>query len=188
TRSGLAHNRPDTARTSNGRQHLAKLEKHHASHTPDSEASLRGSDRFGKTRTLLESNPPSAAPLVKVHPRPSFIPDFDTPRFRLTPRHFAYVKIAEGCNHPCSFCIIPRMRGSHRSRAQGDVVQEARQLLAEGVRELNLISQDSTYYGLDLREHHRPNIASPDKFSAAARSLSANSTTLCTLLRELNEL
>ena len=57
---------------------------------------------------------------------PTFIPDYATPRFRLTPRHFAYVKIAEGCNHPCSFCIIPRMRGSHRSRPQADIVEEAR--------------------------------------------------------------
>ena len=48
-----------------------------------------------------------------------------------TPNHFAYVKIAEGCNHPCSFCIFPRMRGSHRSRSQADIVQEARQLVAD---------------------------------------------------------
>ena len=89
--------------------------------------------------------------MVAVTPRPSYIPDYATPRFRLTPRHFAYVKIAEGCNHPCSFCIIPRMRGSHRSRPQADIVAEAKALLADGVKELNLISQDSTYYGLDLR-------------------------------------
>jgi ribosomal protein S12 methylthiotransferase len=88
---------------------------------------------------------PAASPLVQVHSRPTYIPDYATPRFRLTPRHFAYLKIAEGCNHPCSFCIIPRMRGSHRSRPQADVVAEARQLLADGVKELNLISQDSTY-------------------------------------------
>ena len=80
------------------------------------------------------------------------------------------------------------MRGSHRSRTQGDIVAEARQLIADGVKELNLISQDSTYYGLDLRANHSRNIASPEKFNAAARSLPANSTTLCTLLRELNAL
>jgi ribosomal protein S12 methylthiotransferase len=127
-------------------------------------------------------------PLLEVHQRPTFIPDFATPRFRLTPKHFAYVKIAEGCNHPCSFCIIPRMRGSHRSRVQNDIVAEAKALIAEGVKEINLISQDSTYYGLDLRPNHSRAISSPEKFSAAAKSLSAGSTTICTLLRELNAL
>ena len=130
----------------------------------------------------------STGPLVEVERRPGYIPDFATPRFRLTPKHFAYLKIAEGCNHPCSFCIIPRMRGAHRSRTQQDVVTEARQLIAEGVKELNLISQDSTYYGLDLRENHRPNIASPEKFREAAKGLTAGGTTLCSLLRELNDL
>jgi ribosomal protein S12 methylthiotransferase len=80
------------------------------------------------------------------------------------------------------------MRGGHRSRRQDDVVAEARQLIAEGVKELNLISQDSTYYGLDLRPNHSRNIASPDRFNAAARSLPADATTLGTLLRELNSL
>jgi len=127
-------------------------------------------------------------PPVNVHLRPHYIPDFATPRFRLTPKHFAYVKIAEGCNHPCSFCIIPRMRGSHRSRPQADVVREARQLIAEGVKELNLISQDSTYYGLDLRPGQSRAISSPEKFTAAAHALPADASTLCTLLRELNDL
>lgn len=130
----------------------------------------------------------SPKPHVEVHKRPTFIPDFATPRFRLTPTHTAYVKIAEGCNHPCSFCIIPRMRGSHRSRDQADVVREARQLVRDGARELNLISQDSTYYGLDLRDQHRPNIASPTRFHAAAQALPKDATTLCTLLRELNSI
>ena len=80
------------------------------------------------------------------------------------------------------------MRGSHRSRAQNDIVAEARALIADGVKELNLISQDSTYYGLDLRPQHSRAISSPEKFSAAARSLSADSTTICSLLRELNSL
>jgi ribosomal protein S12 methylthiotransferase len=127
-------------------------------------------------------------PLLEVHQRPTFIPDFATPRFRLTPKHFAYVKIAEGCNHPCSFCIIPRMRGSHRSRVQNDIVAEAKALIAEGVKEINLISQDSTYYGLDLRPNHSRAISSPEKFSAAAKSLTAGATTICTLLRDLNAL
>jgi len=140
--------------------------------------------------TPLSASPlaPPTSPLVEVHARTTYIPDYATPRFRLTPRHFAYLKIAEGCNHPCSFCIIPRMRGSHRSRPQADVVAEARELLADGVKELNLISQDSTYYGLDLRAGHSRAIASPERFTAAARALPANATTLCTLVRELNAL
>ena len=129
-----------------------------------------------------------SSPLLTVTPRPSYIPDYATPRFRLTPRHFAYVKIAEGCNHPCSFCIIPRMRGSHRSRPQGDLVTEAKALIADGVKELNLISQDSTYYGLDLRPNRSGPISAPEKFNAAVHSLSAEATTICTLLRELNAL
>jgi ribosomal protein S12 methylthiotransferase len=129
-----------------------------------------------------------AGPLVSVEPRPQYIPDYATPRFRLTPRHFAYVKIAEGCNHPCSFCIIPRMRGTHRSRTLSDVVAEAKALLADGVKELNLISQDSTYYGLDLRPNHSRAIAAPERFNAAVKAMPAESATICTLLRELNAL
>jgi len=126
--------------------------------------------------------------IVDVNLRPQYIPDYATPRFRLTPRHFGYVKIAEGCNHPCSFCIIPRMRGSHRSRQQEDIVAEAKGLLSDGVKELNLISQDSTYYGLDLRSNHSRAIAAPEKFTAAVKSLPAQATTICTLIRELNAL
>jgi ribosomal protein S12 methylthiotransferase len=163
--------------------------------TVSKEESLRGTDQFGKTKTVagpknrIAAEPASdSGPLVDVHVRPSYIPDFVTPRFRLTPRHLAYVKIAEGCNHPCSFCTIPRMRGAHRSRSQADIVREAKQLIAEGVKELNLISQDSTYYGLDLRPDRRGSIAAPDRFRAAADSLPADAATLCTLLRELNAL
>jgi ribosomal protein S12 methylthiotransferase len=88
--------------------------------------------------------------LAFANTRPTYIPNYDTPRFRLTPAHFAYVKIAEGCNHPCSFCVIPQMRGKHRSRAPESIVAEIRALVCEGVREINLISQDTTYYGMDL--------------------------------------
>jgi ribosomal protein S12 methylthiotransferase len=80
------------------------------------------------------------------------------------------------------------MRGSHRSRGQADIVREVRQLVADGVKEINLISQDSTYYGLDLRANHSRAISSPEKFSAAAKSLPADAITLCTLLRELNSI
>jgi len=166
---------------------LGKLGTTEPKQTHEDGQSLRGTERFGNTKVVV-SSAATGAPAISVNLRPQYIPDYATPRFRLTPQHFAYVKIAEGCNHPCSFCIIPRMRGSHRSRAQGDIVAEARQLLTEGVRELNLISQDTTYYGLDLRPNHSRNIASPEKFTTATRSLAADSTTLCTLLRELNEL
>jgi ribosomal protein S12 methylthiotransferase len=138
----------------------------------------------GETHTTSSSH----SPVLEVNVRPNYIPDYATPRFRLTPRHFAYVKIAEGCNHPCSFCIIPRMRGSHRSRQQADLVAEARALLADGVKELNLISQDSTYYGLDLRANASRAIAAPDRFTAAVKALPAEATTICSLLRELNAL
>jgi ribosomal protein S12 methylthiotransferase len=130
----------------------------------------------------------SGDPILHVHARPRYVPDVSTPRFRLTPAHYTYLKIAEGCNHPCSFCIIPQMRGSHRSRAQTDVVADASQLIASGVKELNLISQDTTYYGLDLRPTRTGSIAAPDRFAAAARALPRDATTLCTLLRELNGL
>jgi ribosomal protein S12 methylthiotransferase len=81
-----------------------------------------------------------------------YIPDYNTSRFQLTPRHTAYVKIAEGCNHPCSFCVIPQMRGRHRSRTIDSVTREIRDKVVAGVREINLISQDTTYYGMDLWE------------------------------------
>ncbi len=89
-------------------------------------------------------------PLNLVTRGSRYIPDYDTPRFRLTPTHSVYVKIAEGCNHPCSFCVIPQMRGRHRSRTIESVAREVRALVAEGVKEINLISQDTTYYGMDL--------------------------------------
>lgn len=82
-----------------------------------------------------------------------YVPDHAAPRLRLTPKHFAYVKIAEGCNHPCSFCSIPRIRGRHRSRPLADVLAEVRALVSNGVREINLISQDTTFYGKDLDGH-----------------------------------
>src|SRR5687767_11772375 len=152
-----------------------------------------GLDQLTKVAPIIEGiyardRAKGEAPANFIEGKSTYIPDFDTPRFRLTPKHFAYVKIAEGCNHPCTFCIIPQMRGSHRSRQQGDVVQESQSLISQGVKELNLISQDSTYYGLDLRPERTGSIAAPEKFVAAAKSLPAGATTLCTLLRQLNDL
>lgn len=71
-------------------------------------------------------------------------------RYQLTPSHYAYLKISEGCNHKCSFCAIPAMRGRHRSRPMERIVDEANHLAQKGVKELILISQDTTFYGLDL--------------------------------------
>lgn len=73
-----------------------------------------------------------------------------TPRLLATPRHYAYIKINEGCDHPCSFCVIPQFRGRFRSRSPESVLAEARALFAQGVREINLIGQDTTAYGDDL--------------------------------------
>jgi ribosomal protein S12 methylthiotransferase len=83
---------------------------------------------------------------------PTYIYDADTPRVTTTPKHFAYVKIAEGCDYNCAFCIIPALRGQYRSRPVESIVNEARALAARGVRELLLISQDSTFYGIDRKE------------------------------------
>lgn len=81
---------------------------------------------------------------------PTYLYDENSPRVLATQKHFAYVKIAEGCDHTCAFCAIPQMRGKYRSRRAGSIVREAEQLAAAGVKELVLISQDSTQYGLDL--------------------------------------
>ena len=73
----------------------------------------------------------------------------DTDRLRITPQHFAYLKISEGCDRLCTFCDIPRMRGKHASKPMESILLEAHQLAAEGVKELNIVAQDTTYYGID---------------------------------------
>ncbi len=112
--------------------------------------------------------------------KPQYVPDYSTPRIRLTPDHFAYVKIAEGCNHTCTFCIIPTIRGKHRSRTQDSVVREVQALVASGVKEINLISQDTTYFGMDQWEGKRPTPSSPVD--------SSRGESLSTLLREINKI
>jgi len=114
-----------------------------------------------------------------VTERPTYIPNYDTPRFRLTPTHSAYLKIAEGCNHPCSFCVIPQMRGRHRSRQPSSVLAEIRALVAEGVKEINLISQDTTYYGMDLWS---------EKAGPRQPVDSSRGPTLSALLREIQKI
>jgi ribosomal protein S12 methylthiotransferase len=83
---------------------------------------------------------------------PTYIYDAETPRLLATPAHYAYIKVAEGCDYKCSFCIIPTLRGAYRSRPVDSIVREARALSDRGVKELLLISQDTTFYGLDLHE------------------------------------
>jgi ribosomal protein S12 methylthiotransferase len=83
---------------------------------------------------------------------PDYIYDADTPRLLTTPAHFAYVKVAEGCDYTCAFCIIPTLRGSYRSRTIDSIVREARALAERGVRELLLISQDTSFFGIDKGE------------------------------------
>jgi len=97
-----------------------------------------------------------AAPLAFFKGAPALLPtyiyDADTPRLMATPKHYAYIKIAEGCDYKCAFCIIPTLRGEYRSRPGDSIVREARALAARGVKELLLISQDSTFYGIDRGE------------------------------------
>ncbi len=95
---------------------------------------------------------------------------------KLTPRHYAYLKISEGCNHNCSFCIIPQLRGRLVSRPIGDVLREAENLVNAGVRELLVVSQDTSAYGMDLK--HRTDIA-------GGRLLRAHIATLAAALGEL---
>jgi ribosomal protein S12 methylthiotransferase len=91
-------------------------------------------------------------PLTLVRDLPTYLYDAESPRVFATPRHFAYIKVAEGCDYKCSFCIIPTLRGHYRSRPIDAIVREARALAERGVREVILISQDTTFYGRDLNE------------------------------------
>src|SRR5688572_18421571 len=83
---------------------------------------------------------------------PTYIYDADTPRLLATPRHYAYMKVGEGCDYKCAFCIIPTLRGNYRSRSLDSLVREAHALAAQGVKELLLISQDTSFYGIDRGE------------------------------------
>lgn len=116
---------------------------------------------------------------VRTTPVSTFMPDFGTPRYRLTGKHFAYVKIAEGCNHACAYCVIPRIRGRHRSRPQENVLREVRALVGQGVKEINLIAQDTTYYGMDRWEQKATKTSGVD---------SSRGESLASLLREINEI
>jgi ribosomal protein S12 methylthiotransferase len=110
---------------------------------PDVDAVL-GTNEVERIADICEGVQASASPL-----EPYLYHDL-TPRVLATPRHFAYIKIAEGCDHPCTFCVIPQFRGSFRSRRFESIIAEAARLFGQGVREINLIGQDTTCYGEDL--------------------------------------
>ena len=104
----------------------------------------------GVPMRLFRKSP--AAPAGAREPLPEYLYDADTPRTLVTPKHYAYVKVAEGCDYACAFCIIPTLRGHYRSRTPQSIVTEARRLADQGVRELLLISQDTTFFGVDRGE------------------------------------
>ena len=110
---------------------------------PEVDAVL-GTNELEKITALCEGLAPK-----ELAPEPYLYHDL-TARVFTTPRHSAYIKIAEGCNHPCSFCVIPQFRGKFRSRRFESVISEASRMFAMGVREINLIGQDTTCYGEDL--------------------------------------
>jgi ribosomal protein S12 methylthiotransferase len=160
---------------------IERILRKHPTSTSERPTSNAETSTFSVRRSMFDvssSENHNSGPAF-VTPRPTYIPDYDTPRFRLTPAHSAYVKIAEGCNHPCSFCVIPQMRGRHRSRPIQSVIAEIQALVSEGVREINLISQDTTYYGMDLW---------PKKAGPRQPVESARGPTLAGLLREIQRI
>src|SRR6185369_60907 len=113
--------------------------------------------RDAHPKVLAVTGPHATAEVMSaVHahlpkPHDPFIDLVPAQGIRLTPKHFAYLKISEGCNHRCTFCIIPSMRGDLVSRPIGEVMQEAENLVKAGVRELLVISQDTSAYGVDIK-------------------------------------
>ena len=107
---------------------------------------LIGTNELERIAALCEGWADESAP----GPAPPYLYHDLTPRVLATPRHYAYIKIAEGCDHPCTFCVIPQYRGKFRSRRFESVVAEATRLFRQGVREINLIGQDTTCFGEDL--------------------------------------
>lgn len=138
-----------------------------------------GIDEIKDVTSIIESvlkNTLQEKSIVTKTPR--YIPEYDTPRYRLTPKHTAYVKIAEGCNHGCAFCAIPLIRGRHRSRTQDSIVREVRHLVENGVREINLIAQDTTFFGMDRWEN--------ETAKRTSQVDSGKGESLASLLREIN--
>jgi ribosomal protein S12 methylthiotransferase len=108
--------------------------------------------RPGEVHIQSESHVRPESQIPNPKSLPTYIYDANTPRLLATPKHYAYVKIAEGCDYKCAFCIIPTLRGHYRSRPADSIVREARSLAARGVKEILLISQDTTFYGIDRHE------------------------------------
>src|SRR5436309_12174770 len=104
-----------------------------------------GVNELDRIADLVDGADPNPAPAAGLYPYHDL-----TPRVLATPKHFAYIKIAEGCDHPCTFCVIPQYRGAFRSRRFESVISEATRLFSQGVREINLIGQDTTCYGEDF--------------------------------------
>lgn len=117
-----------------------------------------GSGDFREVIKILNSRSNrQALPILGVSKTPAFLYDHNTPRIVTGHQHTAYVKIAEGCDRPCAFCIIPKLRGPQRSRTIASVVSEITSLCARGTKEINLIAQDLTRYGVDLAD--KPTLA-----------------------------
>jgi ribosomal protein S12 methylthiotransferase len=149
--------------------HPAKLNVA-ASPRPNGRVSKNGPSRDRKGAVAAAGKPSKKVSLNLTTPKPDLLREQrtlfkpapvralpDDARLRITPRHFAYLKISEGCDRLCTFCAIPSMRGKHATKPIEQVIAEARELAADGVRELNLVAQDSTYYGMDL--YGRPRLA-----------------------------
>ncbi|MSP17834.1 MAG: 30S ribosomal protein S12 methylthiotransferase RimO [Myxococcales bacterium] len=117
-----------------------------------------GSGEVVKVAAALHLGPVAADARIDVAAEPSYLYDARTARELAGPAYSTYVKIAEGCDRPCAFCIIPKLRGPQRSRQLDDVVREVEDLVARGTREVNLVAQDLTKYGDDL-PGDRPNLA-----------------------------
>jgi ribosomal protein S12 methylthiotransferase len=118
---------------------------------PEVDAFLGSADYAGLAKVVkgLLGDKRADEPLMKIS-SPAWLYDSKSPRLLTTPSYMAYLKIAEGCDHACAFCAIPKLRGAMRSRPVKDVLLEAKHLAAQGIRELNVISQDTSEYGRDL--------------------------------------
>ncbi|MBP1726492.1 MAG: ribosomal protein methylthiotransferase, partial [Deltaproteobacteria bacterium] len=108
-----------------------------------------GTGTFHRLPSLLNRRQPGDPQEIHLEP-PRFLMDADTPRVLSSPFYSAYLKVAEGCSNRCAFCTIPTIRGRYRSRPMDDLLREADWLAVQGVRELNLVAQDTTAYGEDL--------------------------------------